>query len=358
MSAVQSSWDGRCARYYANEGVASNVTFEDGDAAELRAWLIGRACGTRYVSDFACGPLRRWPIREVRWAGQGHLRLHVMSAPHDAARTERFVRRDLLPLLLQTTALLPTSVDAEPLDVVFAAIRRPARSLPRRPGDPVMARNINGGVTFYGGVGGVGGVGVGGVGGVEPSRILVYRQEDACKVLVHELIHASGLDDGLMGRAASDIGLALGRRHGVVSVGPAGGAGQSTVALSEAYTESLACYLHARWWGVRRSAPGGTGGAVARMAAHAEDVARRVERHQASSGLREGTHCFSYVICRAAIWARLDAFLQRWPPGSPPGDPAAFATFVEEALAAWKGKAGGQKQRGAYSRSLRMTPLQ
>lgn len=360
---MAASWDALCSAHFGRAAserwakAAASAVFGSGadpDEREVRDWLAGSdVAGARYIADFAEGPLRRWPMLAISssWPpGVGPIRLRALHAPGvgPARSAERFVREELLPCLLQATALVrrAASDPATPIDVTYVDVRDRLRSLP--PPSPagraavILPQHINGGVTFH-----------------AHRRIVVYRREDACKVLVHELLHAFGLDRALWVHASPAAARAeaeFARRHRVVSA-------VRFVGLGEAYVESLACYLHARWWSGRRR-PAGWPATLKRVAAHIEDVGRRVDRACSLGGraeFAEGTHAFAYAVCRAAVWATaLPALLSSWPPGRPPSDPAAFAAFLDGAIAAWDRRRLQQqkKQRLRTEPSLRMTPLQ
>jgi hypothetical protein len=49
----------------------------------------------------------------------------------------------------------------------------------------------------------------------------------------------------------------------------------------------------------------------------------------------EGTHSFSYYVCKAALWHDIGAFLHAHPPNMKPSNPEAFATLVIGAIRKW-----------------------
>ena len=209
----------------------------------------------------------------------------------------------------------------------------PKRTLPPEPGQPVMPVNINGGVTM-----------------LRTGRIVVYRREDACKVLVHELLHLHGLDQAL--RNAPRAEARLRARYGVVAVDRG-----VPLGINEAFTETLACYLHTIWWSfARKRSPESS---LRRVSAHVRSVADRTTTHYGGTlAYVEGTHCFAYVACRAALWHGpfLKRVLAAYPPGKPPSDAEAFVDLMIEALDRRR-----RLQKGvgvSQSSSLQMTPLQ
>jgi hypothetical protein len=349
------SWDGLCRQYYevaANPNVVASFAIAP-DGVAHRAWLCGpNVAGSRYVADFATGSLQDWPMREVAWGDGGgrraKLRLRVLS---NTPSVTAFVDAHLLPCLLQTVALLRAATASDPtLDVTFVDSQK-RRAMPRAKNGGcvvILPEHINGGVTYHNA-------------GIDATvRVVVYRREDACKVLVHELTHAFAVDGGLWvqtSSAARAADKALASRCNVVSQGPI------PMGMSEAYTEALACYLHARWWAGAQRAD--ASGVLGRVAAHIEDVGRRVDAACSDGGrraFREGTHAFAYAVCRAAVWSTgaLPRMLTRWPPGLPPTNPAEFAAFLGGAIDAWKRGGGGGAllpPPAGVPRGLRMTPI-
>lgn len=358
---MMSTWDDLCRAHYAGPANAGPPSFSAAaDEAEHRAWLCGPdVIGSRYVAAFATTPMRTWPIREVRDVVRG-ARLIALCDPDRPASDmlvgERFVCDRVAPCLARTYALLLAAIGTATRTATSAATRAAPeivvtyvdatkrRTMPASPSEVVGAENINGGVTYH-------------LAGPQ-KRIIVYRREDACKVLVHELVHAFGLDAALwthLSRAAHDADRAFAKQHRVSAVDPA-----KPLGLGEAYAETLATYLHAHWW--HHQAPGARreDATLGRVAAHVEDVGRRVDALCSRGGTREFlelTHAFAYAVCRAAIWSTgaLPEMLKRWPPGSPPKDPAAFATFLTDAIQSWDRK---RSRGGSIPRGLMMTPLQ
>jgi hypothetical protein len=312
-------------------------------AAEVRAWLE-EVVGTWYMPPFVAAPALEWRIREARWDRSGccaDVRLTVLYSQSDAS-AEAFVRTEVVPVLMSTVSLLRAAAmrgeakqNRHPyVDVYYIDATAPKRTLPPEPGQPVMPVNINGGVTM-----------------LRTGRIVVYRREDACKVLVHELLHLHGLDQAL--RNAHRAEARLRARYGVVAVDRG-----VPLGINEAFTETLACYLHTIWWSLaRKRSPEST---LRRVSTHVRSVADRTTAHYGGTlAYVEGTHCFAYVACRAALWHGpfLKRVLAAYPPGKPPTDAEAFVDLLIEALdrRRRRQKGSGSSAPGA---SLQMTPLQ
>lgn len=365
------NWRTLAALHFGGGGGGGGGSSADGwtprEDPPTREWLTELvASSSGYMSPFMVAPFRTWPMFEVAvtfpvGSVVRHVpTLRVVCGEGDVARTRLFVRKRILPVLTDVVGALVAggvtpSHTFEEADIVFVAIRRPARVLPKASGDPVMPVHINGGLT-------------------QGDRILVYRVQDAGKVLVHELLHLAGVDAALRpaaGRSwgvASDASQAVAQRFGVLPM-------RMPLGLNEAYTETLACYLHALWWAAdayasRPRSPTSTrarleDATLAKVNSHIQTVARRVWRHYGSAQWREGTHCFAYVACRAALWSHpfLERLLAQHPPGHPPSDPAAFSHLVIEAVDAWKAAhhapspKRGSSSSTSSSLSLRMTCL-
>jgi hypothetical protein len=294
-------------------------------------------------------PFRKWdmyksvdPSSSESWLP----RLWVLCGNGDSKRTFSFVKSRFLPLMHDVvTALIREGVATahtfQDSEVVFVAIRKPLRSLPARHGSAVNPENINGGLTHR-------------------SRVLVYRVEDAGKVLVHELIHLAGLDAALQ-QTAEEEQDRIAKRYGVQTL-------SRPLGLNESYTEVMACYLHALWWAAKESESAGgstriktENEALERIAFHIQSVARRVWRHfsrrRGNAEWKERTHCFSYVACRAALWTPsfLQRFLQTYPPGKMPLDSTEYANLLIEAMDDWISKNKRFITRIPTSKSLKMT---
>ena len=199
-------------------------------------------------------------------------------------------------------------------------------------GTPLAADHVNGGVTF-----------------MADEGVLVYRMEDARKVLVHELLHLYGYDSHIRGSTSVEKKVMDTFNIQLQPSGP------KHLGLSECYIDAMACFLHAAWVGrwKRRAHR-------AALDKHIAMVATRVASHSGilsfpwpagSIKFREATHAFSYYICKAALWGCLDSVVLRLPTEPPIHDVAAFADSVIAAVQAW------QPPRGRHmpGTSLRMT---
>lgn len=133
----------------------------------------------------------------------------------------------------------------------------------------------------------------------DPWRIIVYRREDAAKVMLHELIHFYRLDGDMVSDGVEKSW--IGKHDALVRVGPP----VNQVNLHEAVTETLACYAHAVL-----SAKLGLG---PRKGARAccFDMQKRIDRVAATvlfdsdgnlRGFTDGTHAFAYLVARSALW--------------------------------------------------------
>lgn len=124
--------------------------------------------------------------------------------------------------------------------------------------------------------------------------VLVFRRQDAQKVLVHELLHLFEIDALLRGLPRELEERVVRNRRGLWSWRlPAEG---SALALNEAYTDALACFIFCD-------------GDLARARAHAVSKAARVLAHFRWGALpfQETTHAFAYYVVKAAMLVSLDA---------------------------------------------------
>lgn len=152
------------------------------------------------------------------------------------------------------------------------------RALPKSPADPVTPECINGGMTTF---------------MTQPAkhpwRIIVFRREDADKVMLHELVHLFRVDGN---RIDDSVEQAWIRARGwpVRSAPPT-----RYLNAQESITEALGCYM-----GVvfrrRLSMPFVTLAVAYRwmLGAAAHLLARGI--------VVDGTHAFSYMVLRAVLW--------------------------------------------------------
>jgi len=152
------------------------------------------------------------------------------------------------------------------------------RVLPAR--DKVITPDhINGGFTTFGAPQPVG----------QPWRVLVYRAEDATKVMLHEMMHLLHLDGDQVPAAVEN---AWARRHVVVLAPP-----QQSLSIREAVAETLACFVYAA--ATSRSAAAARA-ACARMGRRIDAIA--ADLLDRAPPFADGTHAFAYTIARAALW--------------------------------------------------------
>lgn len=123
-------------------------------------------------------------------------------------------------------------------------------------------------------------------------EIFVYRSEDMNKVLLHELIHCFRLD---LPHKISLKNPFI--RKNFPYLTDASGAFD----LTEAYTETLACYLHIMHAGLD----------LREYAFRFSRTARALVDHCARHPLvTQNSHMFSYYICKALLFAKIDRFLE------------------------------------------------
>jgi hypothetical protein len=270
-------------------------------------WLRSMVATSIFVPRFVRKNLEGSRTFRAEWqVNRTAIRLDVKrndAKRNDAKRQRRNIDNELVRIASAVVAAFPYRPSG--VHIVFVPCKE-TRRLPRGAGEAVGPEHVNGGLTASG-------------------RILVYRLEDAGKVLVHELVHLYGMDAALRDSNADAVEAALARKYGVL-IDPHGAGG---LGLNECYTDLLACWLYARWCNtdlvlVRR-----------RMDA----VAVRLLLHRPSKRTPERTHAFSYYVCKAALWHRLCATGSKFPETSllwaPAQDIRLFATLVDSALSEW-----------------------
>lgn len=244
-----------------------------------------------------------------------------------------FVHDDFLQAARVAFSTLSSLSKARRIIVVWYLPVAPPKRLPSTPGDRLTCVHVNSGVTFI------------------PARpttstthILIYRRQDACKVMMHELVHAMGVDTAWREEphASVDAG------HG----------------FNESYVDAIACYMHALWSAHRCDPRGTSGYAVATTRETILDVAARVQHHFRRHTWSESTHAYSYYVCKAALWYDLPAFLATTRGNVTRPDVSRFHAFLAVALSCPAFEAEMMTRRARLSlaavvdvsKSLRMAP--
>lgn len=263
------------------------------------------------------------------------------ASGYNAARsaTVALPDRKMVKAIANTVALLHShrgrtnEPSREPSTIIMVWIKHArARRLPSEPMAYIMPEHVNGGATFM----------------RDPRPIIVYRTEDACKVMIHELLHYFGQDHHLATKISGGLETIYNTRFGVD--GP-------NRLMSEAYTDALACYLHAVF--CNRS--------VNAERRHIYRVAVRLllyfgrsrgQLDHPTPPFREKTNAFGYYVCKAAIWMHLDEFLKLFSPESPPGanDDRETHDFVN-LMMRWTTEWMERVDASAFSSTTRSTSL-
>lgn len=208
-----------------------------------------------------------------------------------------FAEARLMPVVLECVRCL--ALDTRPVHVTFCDACGD-RLLPATPGGTISSEHVNGGMcmgTFMG--------------------VLVFRRQDAEKVLVHELLHLFDVDTplrSLPSELQAHVARPLSGMWATIS------STASTVCLSEAYTDAVACVVFC---------------GLERARAHAVQVAVRVLCHfgMGRRPFLESTHVFSYYIVKAAMLVHARGFLSLLRSnGLTPKDPQRVARFMETGL--------------------------
>lgn len=216
--------------------------------------------------------------------------------------------------LQDSHALLPKDVRAT------CVLLHCDRVLPAQPGEPITPEHVNAGVTS-----------------LMERDILVYRAQHVHKVLIHELIHAFGLDAGLFSFSGCRMRV---ENELMVQLNYRAASSSSGINTYEGFTEALACYWHmfldvprdTLYNGRCRSA--GTQnltellqnirGTWARERQLFLRTCRLLLQHMSNdsgrdgydsgsmkqlfreSGIREHTNVFAYFFGKSALWDHLD----------------------------------------------------
>lgn len=238
-------------------------------------------------------------LAEPDEAAPRSVRLAYMCAPGREGPTGKLAAGTLLAAAQRATALLRHASGKRDLvpNVYFVAVDV-QRRLPELAGSPIGVQHINGGYAFVG----------------RPD-VVVYRTEDAEKVLLHELIHVFGIDSEFMGHKSAAMERRLAADYGIKVLRG------NTVCANEFFVETLACYMHAHLVAARTGAP--LDRVLTEASLHYIDIAHAVAEHfeSAPDGHVEDTSAFSYAICRAALFQpeHLQLLLSELPPDLPPG---------------------------------------
>lgn len=191
-------------------------------------------------------------------------------------RERAFATKVLVPILVQCVTQLGSMVGQIQQVHVTYCNACPARVLPNVKGTVITSENVNGGIC------------AGVVDGV-----LVFRRQDAAKVLIHELLHLYGVDAPLRGlshEVAAHVARPVRGMWGRL-------VGSLPTHLSEAYTDALACLVFC--------------GDNTRAKACAVAGAGRVLAHFGAgrAPFLEETHVFAYYVIKAAMLVHADAFV-------------------------------------------------
>jgi len=123
----------------------------------------------------------------------------------------------------------------------------------------------------------------------QPWRVVVYRAEDATKVMLHEMMHLLHLDGD---EVSESVEIAWARRHFVFLAPPT-----RRLSIREAVAETLACFVYAV---AASSSAAAARGACARMGRRIDAIA--TDLLERAPPFTDGTHAFAYTIARAALW--------------------------------------------------------
>lgn len=214
------------------------------------------------------------------------------------AQERLFAQNTLSPIIVRLVKHLKRSGMSTQVHVTYCNACD-ARFLPSVRGARLTSDHVNGGMCMG-----------------EDMGILVFRKQDAVKVLVHELLHLFNKDSPMRNLpkhiestvVRSCKGLWRDRKGGV------------PVGLNEAYTDAIACLMFC--------------GDVDRARTHAVHMATKVLAHFRFGELPflESTHAFSYYVVKAAILVRAGDFIRLITDRTFPLDPSVMLMFMDDCL--------------------------
>lgn len=177
------------------------------------------------------------------------------------------------------------------------------------------------------------------------SACVVYRREEMCKVILHELLHIWNFD----GRRDEAMDRRIEARYKINSL-------HQTIRLGEAYNDAMCCIIISA---IRARACAGADAdasyhfQIDKTRRHIFEKAGNVQRFYGSGAWTESTHAFSYYVAKAVIFQHLPLF-EAWLLSQPHhGANADFYAFLVPLLEAASPPPNFAKYASA-SRSLRM----
>lgn len=192
--------------------------------------------------------------------------------------------------------------------------------------------------------------------------IVVYREEELLKVLMHEMVHSYNLDEHIIGNATQDSEKHLITRYGLQT---------NNLKLYETYTDVIACLFHIACWTFDNLEANRDEerfvsmykDALERAHVHMINTAAQIIRH--FSGLKnwsERTAVFSYYLCKAAVFkpfiAKMSYRMQNWKLND--GKVKKFLELIVESVDGPTFLMDMEKtlRSKRIERSLRMTPVE
>ena len=160
--------------------------------------------------------------------------------------------------------------------------------LPLKAMETLTQSHVNGGSTWY---------------KSDKKRVIVvYREEELLKVLVHEMVHSYNLDEHIIGNITKETENYLVTKRGIKTNG---------LKLHETYTDVIACLFHIACWTFDNLGPNADEAlfismykeALQRAYAHMINTTAQIIRH--FSGMEnwsERTAVYSYYLCKAAVF--------------------------------------------------------
>lgn len=324
-----SSWDMLARKHFGVGGAASRAWSASSQAAaesvrrcsaveHSRAVdVLHDAVNSIYFSTRS--DVLSWPVFDA--SDTAGLRMQMFARSRHAAKASA---ARLMPLVSRTVAML-RSIRRPELHILYVDDTM-KRCVPR---GPIQPEHINGGMTISSMFS-------------DRMTVIVYRREDAAKVMIHELLHAHGVDENIRGDSAAEARAMA--SFGVRQVLPF----TRSIGLGEAYTETLACHLLSVAFGRRGAVQDASNKLAKQLLGHFGRSSMLVQDREDQQRLpiAEGTHATAYVLGRAALLqpACLRLLLDTYPPGKPPTNADGFCTMLLSAASRWDREHAGASQ--------------
>jgi hypothetical protein len=262
------------------------------EMALLREWMNQQ---NEWIPLWVHSSMKTWKAVRIARRGGGTITITVISPSVRGADPEdtvavRYVRAHMYPVVSKAygavasyMALHNRAHNRAPghnvVDMHAVYIAHPRKRVLPDSDKVILPVHINGGFSVFGQRSPAN----------QPWRVVVYRTEDATKVMLHEMMHLLHLDGD---QVSESVETAWARRHFVFLAPPT-----RRLSIREAVAETLACFVYAV---AASSSAAAARGACARMGHRIDAIAADLLAR--APPFADGTHAFAYAIARAALW--------------------------------------------------------